>query len=166
MGSKKIVVITCTWLMLWVLVFTADGASQCFWTPEINILGGVFQMSPELVQQVDSIIESYRHKYLLPSVSVSVIVGTNIVYSRGFGFQDGFSGRNVTGDSIYRIGSLSKIFTTLLTLQMIDQGEVVSIDDNILNYEPLFRIAGTSANYRNDSITLRQLSSHTAGLPR
>lgn len=118
-------------------------------------------MSASVMQQVEEIVGSFRTKYLLPSVSVSVSVGNRIVYQKGFGFQDGVSGPNVTGDSLYRIGSLSKIFTTLLTLQMIDRGEVVSLDDNILNYEPLFTIDGTSAGYRNSSITLRQLSSHT-----
>ncbi|MDP2434823.1 MAG: serine hydrolase domain-containing protein, partial [archaeon] len=149
-------------LVCWPHVAPAvEASSACFWTPEVNAQGGTYEMSASVMQQVEEIVGSFRTKYLLPSVSVSVSVGNRIVYQKGFGFQDGVSGPNVTGDSLYRIGSLSKIFTTLLTLQMIDRGEVVSLDDNILNYEPLFTIDGTSAGYRNSSITLRQLSSHT-----
>ena len=144
----------------------AEGGTNCFWTPEVDTLQQPFAVSPELSQQVLSIAESFRSKYLLPSLAVSVSVGGRLVFSAGLGLRDGVAGPNVSGSSIYRIGSLSKIFTTLLALQMIDAGEIPSLDAPILSLEPLFAIDGTSARYRNASITLRQLSSHTAGLPR
>ena len=64
----------------------------------------------------------------------------------------------------FRIGSITKVFTALMTLMLRDSGKLRSLDENITNYLPEFRIGNPFQTHRG--ITFRQLSSHMSGLPR
>ncbi|HEY3798480.1 MAG TPA: serine hydrolase [Caulobacteraceae bacterium] len=70
-------------------------------------------------------------------------------------------GRPVGGDTLFEIGSATKVFTTLLLAEMAERGEV-ALDDPIARYLP----AGVTAPTRGGrEITLIDLATHTAGLP-
>lgn len=69
---------------------------------------------------------------------------------------------DVTEDSIFEIGSITKVFTSLLLMEMVDRGEV-RLDNKVAEIlGPDVRIP--SRNGR--SITLVDLATHTSGLPR
>ncbi len=79
-----------------------------------------------------------------------------------FGLSNANSSAEVTADSIFEIGSISKTFTGILLADMVMRGEV-ALDDPIGNYLP----QGISVPTRNgEEITLRHLASHTSSLPR
>jgi len=68
----------------------------------------------------------------------------------------------VDGDSVFEIGSITKVFTAVLLADMVERGEV-RLDDPISKYLP----AGVRAPARNGKeITLAHLSTHMSGLPR
>lgn len=69
-----------------------------------------------------------------------------------------------TGDSVFRIGSITKVFTTLLMLQLRDQGLLKSTSEDITTYLPEFKIQNPYQTKRG--VTFWQLSSHMGGLPR
>jgi D-alanyl-D-alanine-carboxypeptidase/D-alanyl-D-alanine-endopeptidase len=80
-------------------------------------------------------------------------------YSSGYMTQD--SGRAVNQDTLFEIGSVSKVFTALLLADLVEQGEM-SLDDPIRSYLP----EGVAVPaYKDTSITLEHLATHTAGLP-
>ncbi len=69
---------------------------------------------------------------------------------------------SVDRDTLFEIGSISKVFTALILADMVNKGEV-SLDDPAEKYLP----AGHHMPQRNGrQITLRDLSTHTSGLPR
>jgi CubicO group peptidase (beta-lactamase class C family) len=66
------------------------------------------------------------------------------------------------GDTLFEIGSITKVFTTLLLADMVERGEV-KLDDPVQQYLPAEgRLPGTVG----EEITLRHLATHTSGLPR
>ncbi|MBI2213133.1 MAG: serine hydrolase [Acidobacteria bacterium] len=69
--------------------------------------------------------------------------------------------RKVDGDTLFEIGSTTKVFTALLLADAVARGEV-SLDDPIGKFLPV----GVKAPERGRKITLRDLASHTSGLPR
>ena len=66
------------------------------------------------------------------------------------------------GDSVFEIGSISKVFTALILADMVAKGEV-SLDDPAQKYLP---VGATMPTRGGKEITLRHLSTHTSGLPR
>jgi beta-lactamase class C len=77
-----------------------------------------------------------------------------------YGMADNAQNRPVTADSIFNLGSVGKVFATTLLAQAVKQGEL-SLDDPVAKYVTELQRGGDIRR-----ITLRQLASHTSGLPR
>ena len=95
-----------------------------------------------------------------PDIVVGVIDThrTNVI---AYGVRERGKVEKVDGDSIFEIGSITKVFTTTLLQQMADSGEV-KLDDPINKYLP----ASVKTPSRNGKeITLLDLATHTSGLP-
>ena len=107
-----------------------------------------------LVQRVDE-----RHQAVGMVAAVIEPSGTRIV---AYGKPAKDDARPLNGDTVFEIGSITKVFTALLLADMAQHGEV-KLDDPISKYLP----EGVKAPQRNGKeITLEELATHTSGLPR
>ncbi|QDT02072.1 D-alanyl-D-alanine dipeptidase [Rubripirellula lacrimiformis] len=97
----------------------------------------------------------------LPALSVSLVDGDRVVWADGFGFQDSERRVPATADTIYRVGSVSKLFTDMALLQLVEDA-ALDLDAPVTKYLPDFQ----PQNDFGIPITLRQLMSHQSGLVR
>jgi serine-type D-Ala-D-Ala carboxypeptidase/endopeptidase len=72
------------------------------------------------------------------------------------------TGRSVDGDTVFEIGSITKVFTAILLQDMVDRGEM-KLDDPVQKYLP---DAVRMPTRGGKQITLFDLATHTSGLPR
>lgn len=77
-----------------------------------------------------------------------------------YGMADNAQNRPVTADSIFNLGFVGKVFATTLLAQAVKQSEL-RLDDPVAKYVTELQRGGDIRR-----ITLRQLASHTSGLPR
>jgi CubicO group peptidase (beta-lactamase class C family) len=77
----------------------------------------------------------------------------------GFGVASIETGFPVRADTLFQFGSISKVFTATLILQLVEQGRL-DLDTPVVRYLPSLRLADAEAT---GSVTLRQLLTHTAG---
>jgi CubicO group peptidase (beta-lactamase class C family) len=89
------------------------------------------------------------------SIVIGLIAKESEVY--GFGREHDTELRTPDGDTLYEIGSVTKVFTGLLLAREVEDGKL-SLDDSVQKLLP----KGT----RVPNVTLRQLTTHTSGLPR
>ncbi|MCA1060171.1 beta-lactamase family protein [Rossellomorea aquimaris] len=95
-------------------------------------------------------------------LSVAIVKGSDIIYSRGFGYsQVQPMNQPMDGDTKMSIQSISKNFMALSIMQLVEEN-LVSLDDPVVQYLPYFR---TKDKQQSDRITIRHLLSHTAGFP-
>jgi CubicO group peptidase (beta-lactamase class C family) len=93
---------------------------------------------------------------------VTGLVDKNGITIVAWGRRDDDKSDEVNGDTIFEIGSITKVFTSLLLQDMANHGEL-QLDDPITNFLP----ASVTVPSRNGrQITLRSLATHTSGLPR
>lgn len=83
-----------------------------------------------------------------------------IVYARGFGVQSLETNVSVTPDSIFCAASIAKCFVVTAVIQLVERGRL-HLDKPLIQYLPDFRL--DDKRYRQ--ITLRQMLSHTSGMP-
>ena len=95
----------------------------------------------------------------LPLLSIVLVDDKGIVWQHGVG-KDA-QGRAADGDTTYRIGSVSKLFTDIVIMQMVEQG-IIDLDEPVQTYLPDF----APQNDYGAPITLRLLMSHASGLVR
>ena len=97
----------------------------------------------------------------LPALSIALVDGQNVVWARGFGIANPKGSTPATARTVYRVGSVSKLFTDIGVMQLVERG-VLDLDAPVTRYVPDFHPNGQGAS----AITLRQLMSHRSGLVR
>lgn len=77
-------------------------------------------------------ITALMRRRSIPGASVAVAKNGKLVLARGYGYADQNTGAPAQPDSIYRIASISKTFTSAAILHLVEQGKL-SLDDNFLD---------------------------------
>ena len=113
---------------------------------------------------LDKAIEDEAKKQSLRGIAIGVVIDGELAYAKGVGVVAIDAKAAPDADTVYRIGSITKSFTGLALLSLRDDG-ALQLDDPLAKWIP--EAAGlvypTSDSPR---ITLRQLATHTSGLPR
>src|SRR5687767_6511130 len=97
----------------------------------------------------------------LPALSIALVDDQQVVWAKGFGFADPKAKIPATAETVYRVGSVSKLFTDIAIMQLVEQRKL-DLDAPVTRYLPEFR----PHNSFGKPITLRQLMSHRSGLVR
>src|SRR5256885_3142885 len=114
-----------------------------------------------IAERLKPFIEREMAEKGLPGLSIAIVDDQQIVWAQGFGAADAKQGKAATAETVYRIGSVSKLFTDIAIMQLVERGEL-NLDAPITDYLPDFR----PRNPFSTAITLRQLMSHRSGLLR
>ncbi len=101
-------------------------------------------------------IEHVMHERNIPGLSVAVMQGDQLLFSKGLGYANLEHQIPVTTKSIFQIASITKVFTAIATLKLYEQGKI-DLDDSIGQYLPYLP-------EHWHAITIRQLLNHTSGI--
>ena len=115
----------------------------------------------DIVVLVRQFIQQQMAEKHLPALSVAIVDGGEVVWAEGFGLADPANKAPANAETTYRIGSVSKLFTDIALMQLVERGQI-SLDVPITTYLPDFQ----PQNSFGTPVTLRQLMSHQSGLLR
>ncbi len=115
------------------------------------------QMHRDLDKNIPKLLKQKN----VASMVVLVIDDQQIVYANGFGYADREGQLSALPDTVYSIGSISKLFTATAIMQLQERGKV-DIDKPLHTYLPEFSI---NTPYGQEGITLRRIMTHHSGLP-
>lgn len=116
------------------------------------------------IARVDTWLREQVELSKFPSLSVAVVRQGKIVYQGAFGFEDVKAGRRATTNTLHHVASVTKAFTASLAVLLHGRG-VVDLDQQVAAYLPK-DVSISATPELGAKITLRQLASHTSGLPR
>jgi CubicO group peptidase (beta-lactamase class C family) len=103
----------------------------------------------------------------VPGGAAAIVYKGKLVYSRGYGYADLEGKKLVQPDSLFRICSISKIFTSVAILKLVEEGKL-SLETKafpLLNLPPERNVA-RQPDPRTNSITIRQLLEGSGGWNR
>src|SRR5258708_23546586 len=115
----------------------------------------------EAAAVLESLIQHEMQDKQLPAFSIALVDGDEVVWAQGFGYQDAEHKVPATAHTVYRVGYVSKLFTDIGIMQMVEAGKV-SLDAPVSQYIADFHPQNTF----REAITLRELMSHRSGLLR
>lgn len=124
------------------------------------------QVAPELraaLALLEARIEADMAAHAAPGLSVAVVHGQDTIWSRGFGLADLARGMPATPDTVYAVGSITKLFTATLLMQLRDAGRL-RLDDPVQEIVPEVPVPRRHPGH--PPITLRHLVTHTSGLAK
>lgn len=113
------------------------------------------QQPPDLAP-LDSLIRGELERSGTPGASVAVVANGRLVFAKGFGVANVETGTRVTTETLFRIGSVTKMFTGALLARLAELGRI-DLQAPISRYVP--ELAGKKVG----TVTAHQLLTHTAG---
>ncbi len=113
------------------------------------------------VTYLDWMIRREMARRSIRGLSIAVVDDHRTLFERGYGYADAGQGIAATPDTVYRIGSVSKVVTAALVMSLVERGQL-DLDAPVTAYEPSFTI---HSRFAAAPITLREVLSHHAGLP-
>lgn len=113
----------------------------------------------DVLNRVADYVVAMCHDLHLPGLALAIVQDDQMIYQHGFGVADTTS-RPVTPQTPFIIGSLSKSFTALAIMQLVESGKI-DLDAPVQRYLPWFRVDDPDASAH---ITIRHLLIHTSGL--
>jgi len=133
--------------ILSIIIFISLIASTNLLAQERNIIPGLDNYISNVFKnlQIDT----------MPGASILVAQNGDIIYQKGFGYADIEKKIPITPDTKFKIGSISKQFTAVAILKLMEKGKI-KIDDKLSKYIPDFP--------RGDEVTIYQLLTHTSGI--
>lgn len=98
-----------------------------------------------------------------PGLSIGVVYDQELVWAKGYGYADAERKIPATPATVYRIASISKLFTATAIMQLRDAGKL-QLDDPVAKHLSWFKMKSVDADV--PVVTIRHLITHTSGLPR
>jgi CubicO group peptidase (beta-lactamase class C family) len=110
---------------------------------------------PPVATPFESYVELLRQQAGIPGISATIVKDGQVVWERGFGYQNLESRIAATPDTPYLIGDVSEMFAAVLLLQCVEQRHL-DLDDPLTRYK---------VTVGDGDPTLRQVLSHTSVVP-
>ncbi|HKR21825.1 MAG TPA: serine hydrolase domain-containing protein, partial [Pyrinomonadaceae bacterium] len=120
----------------------------------VFVVQGAIVAQNSRIARIDAFVTA-KHKYHNFNGNVLVAENGRVVYQRSMGFADLRLRRILTSESVFNIASISKQFTAAAIMLCRERG-LLSLDDPLSKYFP---------ELPYDGIHLRQMLTHTSGLP-
>jgi len=115
----------------------------------------------ELLATVEQLGWDLTDRYHVPGVAVTVFRGGRVAWFLGCGYADKESETEVTEDTVFNIGSISKTVAAWGVMRLVEQGKL-ELDAPV--EKTLTRWHLPASEFDANEVTLRRLLSHTAGL--
>jgi len=108
---------------------------------------------------IDAYVTEQMNNLGIPGMALGIVQDGQIAHVQGFGVAD-LSGRAVTPQTPFYIGSVTKSFTALAVMQLVEAGKI-DLDAPVQTYLPRFELADKEASAK---ITVRNLLNQTTGI--
>ena len=141
-----------------VLVLILTGCASAPMRPAI-IVPNDYEASK---QYLAALIQYQMKKNDVTGLSIALVDDQRIVWKQGFGYADKAQNIPATPETLYRVASISKLFTATAAMQLAEQGRM-DIDKPLQTYIPEFSM---KASATDGIITPRNIMTHHSGLPR
>lgn len=146
------------WIGVSIMFLALAGCSRTSETPS-NIPLGDYGFTSSYIAPL---IKSEMKKHDITGLSIALVDNQRVLWAKGFGYADKANKVPATPETIYRAGSISKLFTATAVMQLAEQGKM-DIDKPLQTYLPKFFIKSRFPNAA--PITPRNIMTHHSGLP-
>ena len=132
---------------------------------------GQTQLAPDRLARLDRVLQQYADQNRVAGAVALVLRDGKPVYEKAVGWADKEAGRRMTTDTIFRIASQTKAFTSTAVLALVEEGRI-GLNEPVGHFIPTF--TKTTVAVKGDGgittvpakrpVTIQDLLTHTAGI--
>lgn len=115
----------------------------------------------KVLLQYEEFIERAIRAGTSPGAAVAIVKDSSIIYLKGFGLKQTGKPDSININTVFRLGSVSKCFASVLAGTLVND-HLFNWDDPIIKYLPDFALKSKEST---EKLTVRHVLSHTMGLP-
>lgn len=116
----------------------------------------------QFIEHLNQKIPELMEDYSIPGVSILIIKDRNLLWSETYGNADTEQNKKMTGDTIFRVESISKPVTAWGVMKLAEHG-LINLDDPVQQYLRSWTLPESENN--QNGVTIRRLLSNSAGMP-
>jgi len=116
----------------------------------------------ELIREFREYIQKEMKNNHVVGLGIALVDDQEVVWTEGFGYADKKNNVTATPYTVFRVGSVSKLFTSMAVMQLAEN-KLLNIDEPVNNYLPEFSIKTRFTG--KGEITARNIMTHHSGLP-
>lgn len=113
----------------------------------------------QIKSKIDNYVETFLAEQKIPGAAIAIVHGNHIIYSNAWGVT-GESEKNITLETPFTIGSISKSLTGLAIMKLMED-TTIQLDDSVQKYIPWFTLKDKQAA---SQITIKHLLTQTSGI--
>ena len=121
------------------------------------LLAAQSALAQDKAAKIDELMKTY-HSYRQFNGAVLVAENGKVIFKKGYGMANMEWNIPIDTDTKFRLGSITKQFTSMLILQLVQEGKI-KIEGKLTDYLPDYR------KDTGDRVTIHQLLNHTSGIP-
>jgi CubicO group peptidase (beta-lactamase class C family) len=115
---------------------------------------------PVNIEQLKRDVSGILKEYDVPGIGVALVTKDKVLWTGGVGKADVAANRDITADTMFRVGSITKGFVALRALQLVEQHKL-DLDEKVANAAPEIPVVNPWET--TNPVTLAELLEHTAG---
>jgi CubicO group peptidase (beta-lactamase class C family) len=115
-----------------------------------------------LISYITQYIDNEMRNNEIVGLGIALVRGEQVLWSKGFGYAQRETGMPVTSQSLFHMASISKLFTAISVMKLVEQGRI-DLDAPVTHYVPDFSIQNRFSD--TSPVTVRMLLTHHSGLP-
>ena len=115
---------------------------------------------PTNIEELKSAVAAILKEYDIPGIGIALVTKDKVFWTGGVGKADVAANRDITADTMFRVGSITKGFVALRALQLVEQHKL-NLDEKVADAAPEIPVVNQWA--ATNPVTLAELLEHTAG---
>jgi CubicO group peptidase (beta-lactamase class C family) len=116
--------------------------------------------TPANIEELKSAVAAILKEHSVPGIGIALVTKDKVVWTGGVGKADIAANRDVSADTMFRVGSITKGFVALTALQLVEQRKL-DLDEKVADAAP--EIPVVNPWQASSPVTLAELLEHTAG---
>lgn len=125
------------------------------------ILAAALLIEPKALETlVDRVVTAEMQKQKIPGAAFILVQDGRVVLAKGYGLADVARKKPVTPDTIFQIGSITKVFTGVAVVQLAERGQL-DLNADVNRYLKTTKVPPYKSN--GSAVTAKHLLTHTAG---
>ncbi|HET8705349.1 MAG TPA: serine hydrolase domain-containing protein, partial [Pseudomonadales bacterium] len=102
----------------------ACSLSGCTLLTTTTIVPPSNSLAPDMVSRIENLVRQKMQENKVPGLALGIIKNNEVAYTQGFGVADITTGRQVTPQTIFQMGSDAKMMVGISVMQLVNQGQL------------------------------------------
>jgi CubicO group peptidase (beta-lactamase class C family) len=116
------------------------------------------KLPEETEKKLENLVVDEMMQLHIPGLGLALVKDDQVIYAKGFGARNIKDNLPATPQTLFGVGSLTKSFTALAIMQLVEQGKL-DVQDPVNKYLPI------SIGRKENPITIHHLLTHSSGIP-